>query len=76
MFRDGDRVRISEAYAEEHRLWRQEDLKTLKGRSGIVCRMQPPVVEVLFDRRHPRGRDLMVTFHNPDCLERVPKRRR
>lgn len=72
-FRDGDRVRISEAYAAEHKLWRMSDVKTLKGRAGSVSRTLPPVVEVLFDRRDPRGREILVTFHNEDCLELVPK---
>jgi hypothetical protein len=68
-FQAGDRVRISEAYAAEHELWRQRDLQTLRGRAGSVSRVLPPVIEVLFDRRHPRGRDVLVTFHSTDCLE-------
>jgi type VI protein secretion system component VasF len=74
-FRDGDRVRISEDYAALHELWRQRDLHTLRGRAGTVSRVLPPVVEVLFDRRHPRGRDVIVTFHNSDCLEMLKRPR-
>lgn len=67
---------MGEDYAARHELWRMLDLKPLRGRQGTIVRILPPVFEVLFDRKHPRGRDVMVTFHDSACLERVPKRKR
>lgn len=71
-----DRVRVSDAYAAEHQLWKMDDFKTLRNRLGTVVTFLPPLVEVLFDRKHKRGRDILVAFHNPDTLELVERPRR
>lgn len=77
-FKPQDRVQINDAYATLHDLWKMADFIRLKNRLGSVVTVMPPVIEVLFDRRHPRGHDVLVALYNPDCLELVkrPRRRR
>jgi hypothetical protein len=47
------------------------DFKTLRDRLGTVMTVAPPLIEVLFDRKKPKGRDILVAIHNPDCLQLV-----
>ena len=68
-------MRVNDAYAKEHGLWRMEDFRRLKGRLGTVITAMPPLIEVLFDRRHIQGREILVAFYNPDSLQLVKRPR-
>jgi hypothetical protein len=74
-FKPQDRVQISDAYATLHDLWKMADFVRLKDRQGTVVTAMPPLIEVLFDRRKPKGKDVLVALHNPDCLELVKRPR-
>jgi hypothetical protein len=74
-FKPQDRVQICNDYAVMHDLWKMADFIRLKDRLGTVVTVMPPLIEVLFDRRKPKGHDVLVALHNPDCLELVKRPR-
>jgi len=75
-FSPQDRVRIRDSYAVTHDLWKMADFKLLRDRQGTVITVTPPLIEVLFDRRHKRGHEVLVALYNPDCLELVRRPRK
>ena len=74
-FKPQDRVQINNSYAVLHDLWKMADFIRLKDRQGTVITAMPPLIEVLFDRRKPKGHDVLVAIYNPDCLELVKRPR-
>jgi hypothetical protein len=61
----GNRVRIDLDYPGG---WSSQDRKLLRDRCGTVVQVDSNRILVQFDKRARQGQQILVTFHNPECL--------